>query len=59
MFPLITGSPLAGRSTATHSIVVPSASFTCQAANLTEIESEKSARNILKSCMTGEYVILS
>ena len=34
MFPLITGSPLAGRYTATHSIVVPSASFTCQAANL-------------------------
>ena len=59
MFPLITGSPLTGRYTATHCIVVPSASFTCQAANLTEIESEKSARNILKSCMTGEYVILS
>eukprot|EP01048_Picozoa_sp_COSAG05_P006190 COSAG05_NODE_390_length_10436_cov_15.721196_12_plen_436_part_01 len=56
MFPLITGSPLAGRCTATHCIVVPSESCTCQAANLTEIESEQSARNILKSCMTGDYI---
>ena len=56
MFPLITGSPLAGRSTATHCIVVPSASCTCQAANLSEIESEQSARNILKSCMTRDYM---
>ena len=53
---LITGSPLAGRCTATHCIVVPSASCTCQAANLTEIESEQSARNILKSCMTRDYM---
>ena len=58
MFPLITRQH-AGWPLHSHTqLVVPSASFTCQAENLSEIESENNARKILKSCITGEYVIL-
>ena len=46
MFHLISGSPPGRRLTATHNTVVPGASFTCQAENLSEIESENNARKI-------------
>ena len=59
MSPLITRQR-AGWPLHSHTqLVVPGASFTCQAENLSEIESENNARKILKSCITGEYVILS
>ena len=59
MFPLITRQR-AGWPLHSHTqLVMPGASFTCQAENLSEIESENNARKILKSCITGEYVILS
>ena len=56
MFPLITrhhvGWPLHSHT----QLVVPGASFTCQAENLSEIESENNARKLLKSCTTGDYM---
>ena len=37
---------LGRRLTTTHNIVMPGVSFTCQAVNLSEIESENNARKI-------------